>query len=252
MRSRVLPIALLILIAITLLLVIPASAARSTEADIDGTLTRGSRFSVTITGLPNTSYYIWLPRTFTMTGERYDQPPVIIDSQQGVSKDPEGGPYVIGSYQYYNGDGRTILDDVAPSTATMSCTNYYAKVITDKTGVAVVEFTTSAYTGLREYSVKVENPDSADSDRLLVDITLHVRRAPTMAIGAREETMAPTPVIPITTETTVVTTVPTTTELPTPVPTTTATPVPTKKAPMELLTVFCAAGLALYAARRQQ
>ncbi len=188
MNYRLVAVLLLVLPVLALLAVLPVSAAWSAEESVDDTLTRGSRFVATITGLPNTSYYIWLPRTFTMSGEQYDQPPVIADGQAGVAKDPQGGPYTIGSYQYNNGNGRTILDDVAPASGAMSNTNYYALVTTNTAGTAVVEFQTSVYTGLRSYSVKVENKESVDRDSVRFAITVFPRKAATMAIITPEKT----------------------------------------------------------------
>ena len=188
MNYRLAAVFLLVLPVLALVVVTPVSAAWSAEESIDDTLTRGSRFVATITGLPNTTYYIWLPRTFTMSGEQYDQPPVIADGQDRVVKDPPGGPYTIGSYQFNNGNGRTILDDVAPASAAMSNTNYYALVTTNTAGTAVVEFQTSIYTGLRAYSVKVENEKSVDRDSVRFEITVFPRRAATMAIITPEKT----------------------------------------------------------------
>jgi hypothetical protein len=168
----------LLFIICVLITLVPVSAATSAEQSISDSLTRGSRFTVTLTGLPNTSYYIWLPGTFTMTGEPYDQPPYIADNTMNVMKDPEGGPYTIGSYQYNNGGGRTIRDDVAASTADMSNTNYYALVTTDAGGQAIVEFHTSTNTAIRSYSVKAENPQSIDRDNLRIDATVYSRKAP--------------------------------------------------------------------------
>jgi hypothetical protein len=167
---------------------------KTAEQSLGETLTRGGRFTVTITGLPNTSYYVWLPRTFTMTGEPYDQPPVIADNIMNVRKDPAGGPYPIGSYQYNNGNGLTIRDDIAPSTPEMPNTQYYALATTDDNGVAMVEFRTSIYTGLRSYSVKVENPQSVDRDNLLVEIQVFSRKPPaTLQIITQLVTAATTP-----------------------------------------------------------
>lgn len=231
MKSRFLPLALLVLLTVVILATIPAIAVKTAEQSVDDSLTRGSRFTVTITGLPNTSYYIWLPRTFTMTGEEYDQPPVIAGYLENVEKDPAGGPYLIGSYQYNNGNGRTILDDVAPATAAMSNTNYYALATTDNAGKAVVEFQTSLYTGLRSYSVKVENPVSVDRDNLQVEIAVYSRKAPSMVIITQEPT--PEPVVVTRVVTVLVTATPppatqatgpllTRTETPAPLPTTRA------------------------------
>lgn len=190
MKRSSLSLMVFLLLAAAFLAAVPASAVQSVEQSLDDTLTRGGRFTVTITGMPNTSYYIWLPGTFTMTGERYDQPPVIADNIEGVSKDSDGGPYTIGSYQYNNGNGRTILDEVAPSSATLSNTSYYAKVRTDATGQATVEFLTTVYTGTRSYSVRVENPDAPETTRLTVEINVQKRKAPTMAIYTASTTRA--------------------------------------------------------------
>jgi hypothetical protein len=199
MKSRYLPVLLLILLTLALVIIIPVAATKSVEQSFSDTLTRGSPFTVTITGLPNTSYYIWLPRTFTMTGEPGNQPPYIADNQLNIRKDPSGGPYPIGSYQYNNGNGRTIRDDVAPSTATMPNINYYALVRTNNNGQAVVEFQTSLNTGLHSYSVRVENPGSVDSDDLLVQIRVFSRKATSVTIMTPKS--APEPVLtpPITT-----------------------------------------------------
>lgn len=244
---------MLLLVTLAVLAAVPVTAMKSTVQSIDDTLTRGSKFTVTITAKPNTSYYIWIRDTFSMTGERYDQPPTIIDSTLGLSKDSEGGPYTIGSYQYNNGNGRTIRDDIAPSTATMSNTNYYGLVRTDTDGQAVVEFTTSVYTGLREYSVKVENPDSVDNDRLAVQIAVQSRKVP-MSIYTVEQTRVTRVATP---KITTVATLPPTPVTPeaTPEPTLlpTRTPTPTKKADSGLPVVACAlVAMGILAATRKK
>ncbi|PKL68432.1 MAG: hypothetical protein CVV30_11005 [Methanomicrobiales archaeon HGW-Methanomicrobiales-1] len=196
------------------------------SADETG-LTRGSRFTITVTGTPNTPYYVWLTRTYTMSGEPGDQPPVLVAYQAKIEKDPPGGPYVIGSYQYNNGGGRTIIDDVAPSTASMSNTQYYGLVTTDNNGQAIVAFQTSSNTALRTYSVKVENSQSVAKNNIQVQRgTETVNRG---SVGF--DTVATTP-IPATLPTPVILTimetaipVPTTAEPePSPIPTATPTP----------------------------
>jgi hypothetical protein len=148
----------LLLIAGFMILAFPGSAA---DEPSDNALTRGSRFSVNITGSPSTPYYVWLTRTSAMTGKPGDQPPVIVAFQGDIQQDPPEGPYAIGSYMFNNGNGRTIRDDVAPSTPDMSNTRYYALVTTDADGRAVVTFQTSSATATRTFSIKVENPSSA-------------------------------------------------------------------------------------------
>jgi hypothetical protein len=244
---------LLAVILCSLILVIPVSAVKTAEQSIGDTITRGSRFAITITGLPNTSYYVWLPRTYTMTGEPYDQPPVITDNTMGVEKDPAGGPYPIGLYQYNNGNGRTIRDDIALTTPEMSNTQYYALVWTDSVGVATVEFQTSIYTGLRSYSVKVENPQSVDRDTLLVEIQVFSRKPPaTLQVITQVVTVTTTPEpttasTPVPETTTLWATIPTTTPIPTPLPTETTRP----RVPLESGLCLAAIGMAmLFVTRR--
>jgi hypothetical protein len=256
MRDILLKFMIIMIISCFLLAVIPVSAVKSTEQSVGGSITRGSRFTVTITGLPNSSYYIWIPHTSTMTGEPHDQPPVISDSQMNVMQDPVDGPWPIGSYQYNNGDGMTVRDDIPPSTADMPNTRYYALVTTNNEGQATVEFLTSFNTKLRSYSVKVESPKSIDSDNLLVELHVRSRSAP-----APIEIFTPpqpilTTVMPMTTEkpqpvTTVpVTTIPISTTAE-PVQTTIPVHTPTQKAPITAGSGIFAAGLIFFLKRRR-
>ena len=106
MKEKSLKFLMIVIVACFLLAVIPVSAVRTAEQSVGDSLTRGGRFTVTITGLPNSSYYIWIPHTSSMTGEPHDQPPVIADYQTNVANDPDNGPWPIGSYQFNNGGGR--------------------------------------------------------------------------------------------------------------------------------------------------
>jgi hypothetical protein len=251
MRARAVSIILLGLLIVILLAPMTVSATKTAEESISDSLTRGSRFTVTITGLPNSSYYIWLPRTFTMTGKPGDQPPVIADSLLNVQKDPSGGPYTIGSYQYNNGNGQTIRDDIAPTSHEMSNTNYYALVTTDRDGRAIVEFQTSLNTGLRSYSIKVESPNSIDSDNLLIETRVYSRKPPAVTILTQPPTREP---IVLTYEETAIAT-PSPTQVVEPVtssPLPTATPVPTTKAPAGLFPATCAVLIAVFWIRIRQ
>jgi hypothetical protein len=250
MRHKYLQLIILSCIICFLFTVIPVAAIKTAEASVSDTLTRGGRFTVIITGLPSSAYYIWLPGTFTMTGEPRDQPPVIADAISNVEKDSPGGPYTIGSYRYSNGDGNTIRDDVAPSTPDIPNTNYYALVTTDTSGIAVVEFQTSVNTGLRSYSVRVENPRSVDSDNLQLRLQVFTRRAPVVVgITTPEKPLALyTTEIPQVSDTVSLTppqvTVPTTTIIPL------QTPVPSRKAPFSPCLAILAAGCILAFTRR--
>jgi hypothetical protein len=250
MREISLKFMMIMVITFFLLAVIPCSAVKSSEQSVGDSLTRGGRFTVTITGLPNSSYYIWIPHTSSMTGEPRDQPPVIADYQTRIAEDPDDGPWPIGSYEYNNGGGQTIRDDIAPSTPDMPNTRYYALVTTDSSGQATVEFLTSIYTGLRSYSVKVENPQSIDSDNLMVDVRVYSRSAPSVIeIYTTPQTVLATSV-PTTTETLPpVTTLPVTTTAE-PVQTTLPLQTPAQKASIGIGTCFFAAGLILFLARR--
>jgi hypothetical protein len=245
MRYKYLWLIIIAWIICFLFTITPVAAVKTADVSVSDTLTRGGRFTVTITGLPSSAYYIWLPETFTMTGEPRDQPPVIADAIGNVEKDSPGGPYTIGSYKYNNGDGNTIRDDVAPSTPDMPDTNYYALVTTDTSGIAVVEFQTSVNTGLRRYSVRVENPRSVDSDNLQLRLQVFTRRAPVVvAITTPEKPLAPyTMEIPPVSETVPLTlpqvTVPTATVIPI------QTPVPSRKTPLAPCLAILAAGCVL-------
>lgn len=222
----------LIILACFFAVLISIIIADAAEQSIGDSLTRGSRFTVTITGLPNTTYYVWLTGTFTMSGEPYDQPPVIADGTENVVKDPVGGPYTIGSYKYNNGNGRSILDDVAPSTTNMSNTNYYAQVTTDASGSALVLFQTSIYTATRHYSVKSENPSNPESENFNVEEKSYSRGSRPM-INTPIETIATYPArpslttIPTPTGETIITTIPVETTTIPPLPT------PTKKSSLD-------------------
>jgi hypothetical protein len=133
----------------------------------------------------------------------------------------------------------------------MPNTRYYALVTTDHAGQATVEFLTSVNTGLRSYSVKVENPQSVDSDNLLVTIRVYSRKAPApIEIFTTPET---TPVTSLPTTTVslppVITTLPPVTS-PEPVQTAPPAQVPTAKAPAGIGAGILAAVITLFLIRK--
>ena len=83
-----------------------ASDTVKIEASKDSVV-RGNPFAVTITGKPNSAYYLWVKGTGSMTGSTLDQPPSIVLSQDTVKKDPVAGPWPIGQY-VYQGSSKTI------------------------------------------------------------------------------------------------------------------------------------------------
>jgi len=237
-----------ILCACVLVLLCVPVTADYVISDLSGPpIVRGHQFTVDITGNPKTAYYIWLTGTWSLSGGAYDQPPFIIANQGNVQQDPDSGPYTIGSYKYNNGNGRTILNDVAPSSSLLPNTSYYALVTTDESGNAVVAFGTSINTALISYSVRVENPTSVNNHTLLVQrgdtsvtggsisITAVATRPPRPAITTLPVTTQGT--TPQIAEITPVTTIPLT------------APAPTATAPLEPACIILALGAVLCAAR---
>jgi len=117
---------------------------------------RSKTFSVTVTGRPLTYYYVWVKGTSTMSGTYDDQPPLLVPNQVDVKTDPVAGPYKIGGYQYENGAGNTIYDDVAVNTWTGMGTREYALIKTNPSGVRTIEFTTTNWTKAQKYTIRVE------------------------------------------------------------------------------------------------
>jgi len=231
---------LILLISLLLPVFIPPAGAQS-----NGIVTRSQTFTVTIVGIPNTAYYVWLKGTYSLSGEPGDQPPVIEAYQENIVQDPPGGPYVIGSYRYYNGGGRTILDDVAPSSSTVSNTSYYAQVTTDANGIGIVAFQTSHATAARSFSVVAQNPAAPGQE---VSVALGVpAQIPT-------PTLSRPSVLP--------TSLPTTTIVTTPVPVVNMTPAPSpvggpvktplNETPLSAVIAIAAAGTVFLAVGRNR
>jgi hypothetical protein len=243
---------LFVLVIVTgcIVMAVPVAAELSSSGTGSDVVTRGNLFAVTVTGKPNTAYYIWLTRTWSMTGDPGDQPPAIVSYQVPVTQDPSGGPYTIGSYAYYNGGGRTILDDVAPSSASMPNTSYYAKVTTDSTGQAVVALRTSSNTAAQKYTVKVQNPASPADDTVFVENGDTTTKRGSVSIGFAPTATLPFTIAPTPFPTTAVTVAETTIALPAPtaVPLTTA---PTQQAPADLLIGIIAMGFVALAILRR-
>jgi hypothetical protein len=227
---------LVLLVVLLIPVFMPLAGAQS-----EGTITRSQTFTVTIAGTPYTAYYVWLKGTFSLSGEPGEQPPVIEANQENIVQDPPGGPYVIGSYRYFNGGGRTILDDVAPSTATVPNTSYYAQVTTDETGIGIVAFLTSHNTAAQSYSIVAQNPAEPGQD---VSISLGT---PTQ-VPAPVATVSPFSVLPTAVPVTTMTTTPTVNSTPVAVPSLSPAggPVntPATPAPLPAFIVIAAAGTA--------
>lgn len=119
----------------------------------DDTVTRGSSFSVTISGSPGVPVYFWVDAG-SKSGAGGDQPPMILFAQEGVRQDSPGGPYAIGSYQPSSQGGRT-LHDLVPGQP-YEGVKYYAQIVPDRYGVRTFELRTSDQTDDTRYTLRVE------------------------------------------------------------------------------------------------
>ena len=121
---------------------------------------RGNPFEVTITGRPDSAYYLWVKGTGSMSGAPHDEPPSIVPSQDGVHMDPAIGPWPIGQYGN-SGSDKTIQSDVAQfyGDRDVSGTSYYASVTLSASGTRSVRFQTTGDTVERNYTIRVERPD---------------------------------------------------------------------------------------------
>jgi PGF-pre-PGF domain-containing protein len=155
-------------------------------ANKDSVLRGGGRFSVTITGNPGTFYYLWVKNTSTMTGEPQDQPPAIIVSEP-VYQDPTGGPFSIGSHLVPGGGGRTILNDIPPSTANISNTEYYAAIRTNSRGVATVEWNAYLATKPGSYTIHIEGDTLSADTTVSVDSAINSQYGPVTGFFAQPE-----------------------------------------------------------------
>jgi len=218
------------IVTILVFLTLASILISAVSAQTSNNLPRGSRFSITITGQPNTPYYVWDAGTFSLSGAPGDQPPVILETQN-VQKDPSDGPYVIGSHVISGSGGKTILEDVTPSTPEYPVTNYYALVTTDANGQAIVELSTSSNTAARHFAIKVEdqggNPGQLQvTSQLFPRTTPPTTEVPTSVPAATAPPVVTTTIpTPVTTIPATLTTVPTTQgvtrmfpTIPTPVP----------------------------------
>jgi len=227
---------LLLLVVLLLAFVMPPIGAQG-----EGSVTRSQTFTVTIAGTPFATYYVWLKGTFSMSGEPGDQPPLVVANQENVVQDQPGGPYTIGSYQYYNGGSRTILEDVAPSTATISDTSYYAAVTTDQNGLATIAFQTSRATAAQSFSIDAQNPANPSQN---VAVSLGTPTQVPTVVATPFLTSVPLTTLPTTTMTTVPVITTTAVVTPTLAPATEPVTTPTTKSPLGEVLVIIAVGIA--------
>ena len=151
------------------------------EANKD-TVVRGNPFSITITGVPNTEYYLWAKGTSSMAGTSTDQPPMVLSSQDGVKQDDAAGPYEIGKYQYEGGAGKTIKQDV-PDDPDYHGTKFYALVKLNSSGTRTVEWKTSKDTKDKKYTIRVERKSGNQYKSDEVDVKVQKGEVSIVASG---------------------------------------------------------------------
>jgi PGF-CTERM protein len=132
---------------------------------------RSKPFSVTITGRPLTTYWVWVKGTSSMTGLWDDQPPMAGLNQVSVYADPVTSLTMpLGAYVGENFVNRHIADMVAglpvqassdvAADAIYNRTRYYVLVNTSSAGTRTVEFITTNWTKAQTYTIRVERDSS--------------------------------------------------------------------------------------------
>lgn len=144
----------------------------------DPTLTRGNKTFVTVTGRPDTLYYLWVKQCpTTMTGYPCDQPPMFNFPQSWVFFDPVEGPYRIGSFVF---DcltcNKTIKESVPPFPD--NGVHYYSQILTDPLlNNRTVEIQTTTDTEPGTYIIRVEGI-GLDGDHIFAEAQLTVNKGP--------------------------------------------------------------------------
>jgi PKD repeat protein len=130
---------------------------------IPPSVTRGERFSTTISGVPKTTYLLWVKNCAPLTGEECDQPPFILPEDQ---QDPD---LDIWYDEYRECDfGETPIqctdcfgclkrvEDTVPDIDAPDNGAWYVLIETDENGQATVEWQTTVDTGIRSVGCDVD------------------------------------------------------------------------------------------------
>jgi len=143
------------------------------------TVVRSKPFSVTITGRPLTTYWVWVKGTSSMAGTWDDQPPMVSLSQAAVYTDTANllNNYPLGQYAGENFVGRVLrgatqaTSDVAADTTVYNRTRYYCLINTSSSGTRTVEFVTTNWTKAQTYTIRVERDANAPNQGTGVFVT---------------------------------------------------------------------------------
>jgi len=129
------------------------------EANKDSVV-RSKTFSVTVTGKPSTTYYVWVKGTSTMSGAYDNQPPMININQEKVYFDDStlagARTHPIGDYVFENSATSIFNNVAAMTTSTFNKTRYYALINTSTSGTRTVEWVTNNWTKAQKYTIRVE------------------------------------------------------------------------------------------------
>lgn len=139
------------------------------------TVVRGNPFSVTVTGKPNTYYFVWLKSISSLPGNPFlnttgygDVPPTIDNYQASVyintsavfnstseSTDPTGN---------YTSQSKIFIQADQPTgTASLNGSYYRAIIKTDDAGKRTVQFSTTRLTKDQKFTVRVERDNSRNA-----------------------------------------------------------------------------------------
>ena len=133
------------------------------------TVVRSKPFSVTVTGKPLTTYWVWVKGTSSMDGTWDNQPPMVGQFQAAVYTDTANlnNNYPLGAYIGENFVNRVIMapanaagSDVALDPSIYNRTRYYALINTSSSGTRTVEFVTTNWTKAQTYTIRVERDSS--------------------------------------------------------------------------------------------
>lgn len=132
------------------------------------TVAAGEDFSLIVSGNPGKEYNLWV----TDVQNSWPHPPRIVREQEGVTQDDPDGPYQIGSYQYQNGESKSVRD-VMVDDLTSHGTDFYAKVLIPKDGEMSVQFRTDTYmTKKGTYSIRVESVSQTDKKTVFGEVKI--------------------------------------------------------------------------------
>jgi trimeric autotransporter adhesin len=124
---------------------------------------RSKPFSVTVTGRPSTTYWVWVKNTRSFTGGYDDQTPLITLNQEKVYTDidsPPGPSPIVRTNGTYTPENKVdpVYMDVAP--APFNGTRGYAQIMTSTSGTRTIEFETTNFTKAQTYTIRVERRDA--------------------------------------------------------------------------------------------